>query len=130
MSTRRIVPRIVKFALWLIGIALVLFAIQIMILAYPQLLLSHSAQSGTVTIHYDGEMNPDMDRVASEVDRRLSGCRFYNPTRSDDVYVFHDRSRYNFITRLAMVHPDAQGFNLSVFGNSDVWVLLVKAKVE
>jgi hypothetical protein len=130
MSTRKIVPRIVKFALFFIGIALVLFALQVIVLAYPQLLLSHSAQSGTVTIHYDGEMNPDMDRMAAEVDRRLSGCRFYNPTRSDDVYVFQDRSLYNFITRLAMVHPDTQGFNLSIFGNSYVCVPLVKAKLE
>jgi hypothetical protein len=131
MSPRRIiVRRIVKIALSLMGIALILFTLQVTVLAYPQLLLSHSAQFGTVTIHYDGEMNTDMDRVAADVDRRLRGCRFYDPTRSDDVYVFQDRNLYNFITRLAFVHPDVQGFAISVFDNAYVCVPLVKAKLE
>jgi len=130
MSKRINGPRIVRFAVWLVAIVLILFALQVVVLAYPQLFLSHSARSGTITIYYDGEMNTDMDQVAAEVDRRLSGSRFYDPTRSDDVYVFQDRSLYNFITRLALVNPDAQGFNLSVLGNSYVCVPLVKAKLE
>lgn len=106
--------------LWLILTVLILFGLQVTVLAFPQLMAANSVQSGTITLYYDGAPDAEVDCLAQQVDQRLKASGYYDPTRSDRVFYIRNQTTYNALARLAMVTPLAQGFNLSVLGNSFV----------
>lgn len=110
--------RFLRLILWLTAIMLILFALQITVLAFPQIVLSRCTQVGTVAIYHNAGPDTDFSNLAAEVDRRLQGSRFYDSSRKDRVFLFRGQKLYEFYARLAFVPPQAQGFNLSVFGNS------------
>jgi hypothetical protein len=97
-----------------------LFALQITVLAFPQLLISNSVEYGTVTVYYDGTPSADIGQLASEVDKRLQGSGFYDPSRTERVFFFQSQNLYTMFARLTMVTPLAQGFAISALGNSFV----------
>ena len=105
---------------WLVLAALLLFGVQITLLAFPQLLFSDSARFGTVTVFHDGLAEAQALRLATEVDRRLQGSRFHDPTRSDPLFVFRNRNTYELYLRLIFRKVAPSGFNLPIFGNSYV----------
>jgi hypothetical protein len=112
--------RIGRWVLWLVGVVLVLFALQLTVLAFPQVIISQSVQVGTVRIHHDGNPGIGINNLAAEVDERLRGSGFYDSSRTDRVFFCQSQGLYTLLARLAMVTPQAQGFALSVFGNSYV----------
>jgi hypothetical protein len=109
-----------RWALGLVAVLLVLFAIQLALLAFPQLLVSNTARAGTVVIRYDGSTDPEMATLAEDVNRRLERSGLYDSTRSDRVFYLRNQGLYSFFARLSGVHPKAQGFELSLFGNAFV----------
>jgi hypothetical protein len=109
-----------KSLLWSGSTVLVLFGFQVTLLARPQVLFSDSTRIGTVTVFYDGLPRDQARRLATEIDRRLQGSRFYDSTRSDRVFVFRNRSTYQLYRRLTLSAVVPSGFNLSIFGNSYV----------
>ena len=115
---RSVFRRILRLVLWLVAIILLLFSLQVTILAFPQIALPQYTQVGTVAIYYDGDLDTDIHKLASEVDRRLQASRFYNPSRRDRIFLFQSQKLYQFYARLAFVTPLAQGFNLSIISNS------------
>jgi hypothetical protein len=101
-----------------VAVLLVLFAIQITLLAFPQVLVSNSVRAGAVVIHYDGPREPEIDPLAAEVKWRLQGSGLYDSTRADRVFYFRSQGLYTFFARLSGVQPEAQGFALSLFCNA------------
>lgn len=102
----------------MLAVAVGLFALQITVLAFPQLLMTHSAQSGTVVIYARGGDTGAFRDLAERVDRRLQGSEFYRPSRTDRVYLFEDPGLYRLFVRLSLLRVEPQGYNLSIFGNS------------
>ncbi len=112
--------RIIRYALWLVLLIVVLFGLQLSVLAFPQLVLSNSASSGTVLLYYDGDPDPVVDQLAADVEHRLCGNRFYDSTRTDRAFFFRDLALYEFYVNLTLIPHVPQGYNLPVFGNSYV----------
>ncbi|MCP4570122.1 MAG: hypothetical protein GY841_21280 [FCB group bacterium] len=117
-NPKSISRRFLRVLLWLVAIILILFALQVTVLAFPQIVLSQCEQVGTVAIYHDDASGTDISALATEVDLRLQANRFYESSRRDRVFLFHSQKLFEFYARLALVSPKVQGFNLSVFGNS------------
>jgi len=117
---RTLLRRIGRWGLWAAVILLVLFCLQVTVLAFPQMLLSNSVKSGTVTLFYRGTQCDEYVRYASEVEERLKASGFYDSSRTNDVFYFQSERLYSFFVRLTFLPSIPQGYNLSVFGNSFV----------
>jgi hypothetical protein len=117
---RSFLSRSARVLRWVALAAAVLFVVQIALLAYPRILFSQSARIGTVVLFHDGLTGDQAVRLAGEIDRRLQGSRFHDPTRSDKVFVFRNRKKYELYRKLAFSKVVPSGFNLPIFGNSYV----------
>lgn len=121
MNIKRSFPsKCAKPLLWSGCTVLVLLGFHVTLLARPQVLFSNSTRIGTVTVFYDGLDAEHARRLATEIDRRLRGSRYYDATRNDRVFVFRDRSTYRLYRMLTLSAIVPSGFNLSIFGNSYV----------
>ena len=110
----------VRWSLRLIGLAFAVFALQIGLLAYPQVLLSKEADAGSVVVHYRGDQDPAIQKMASQTDHRLQLGGFGNPEYPSHIFFFPDQRLYSLFTRLARLQPEAQGFGVSFLGTSYV----------
>lgn len=116
--------------MWVAAVLFALFALQVTVLAFPQLIIPHSVQAGTVVIYYDGTPGTDVYKLANEVGKRLQGSGFYDSSRTDRVFLCQSQRLYTLFTLLAMVPKQAQGFGLSIFDNTFVSELRVTGLTE
>lgn len=112
--------RITRYVGWLVGVLALALAVDVSVLAFPQIYMDNKAEAGAVVVYYDGVQSDEFDRLAGQINNRLSGGRFYESSRADRVFVFRDQSLYEKIVRLAFLKPTPQGFHLSILGNSYV----------
>ncbi len=126
MNTKKsFLSKCVRLLRWPVGAILVLFGVQMTLLAFPQILFSDSTRIGTVTVYHDGLAEEDALRLAGEIDRRLQGSRFHDPTRRDKLFVFRSRKNYELYLKLVFLKVAPSGFNLPIFGNSYVCKAIV-----
>lgn len=118
MGKKKAIPRVLRWTLWSLTVLLVLFMLQVTLLAFPQLIVSESVRVGAVELHYDGSQSAEVDRLAANVSKRLRESGFCDSLHTHRVYFIRNQGLYALFARLAMVTPLAQGFALSVFGNS------------
>ncbi|UCD16695.1 MAG: hypothetical protein JSV44_09570 [Candidatus Zixiibacteriota bacterium] len=116
-----------RWGLWLSGLLLALFALQLTVLAFPQLVVTNCVQVGTVVLYYDEASSADIETLAADVEMRLRGSGFYDSTRINRVFFFQNQNLYALYARLTMVPPGAQGFCLPVFNNSFVSAPIIAA---
>jgi len=90
------------------------------ILAFPQLLCRHQVRAGSIRLYYDDMQEGDALELARGVDRRLRASGFGDSAGAARVFLFQRPSAYQWIARLSGVPPAAQGFNLSLLGNTFV----------
>lgn len=119
-TVKRFLRRIATAALWTATLILFLLAIGIGLLAFPQVLLSRTATSGTVVIHSDAGSDADLLKLAANVEHRLRGSRFYDSLRTDEVFYIQNPDLYSIFTTLALMPEEPQGFAISFVGNSFV----------
>jgi hypothetical protein len=112
--------RLLRWGFRVGALVVALVAVQIGLLAFPQILLSKEVRAGSVALHYRGATNPSMAAIAQEADHRLQSGGFGDPERPKDVFFFPQQDLYAFFARLARVPPQAQGFGISFLGNSFV----------
>ncbi|MFC1475434.1 hypothetical protein ACFLQW_00345 [Candidatus Zixiibacteriota bacterium] len=124
---KTLLRRIAGWALWLLVIVAALFALQVTVLAFPQLIVPQSVQVGSVKLYHDGFPEAEINQLAAEVERRLQASGFYDSSRTHRVFFFKNQGLYTLFARLTMVTPLAQGFGLSVFDNSFVSATRVNA---
>lgn len=108
---------------WLLRLAvacLLLLGLYVTVLAFPQLIISHSVRAGTVVLYHDETPGPHINHLAGQVDMRLRASRFYDSSRTDRVFFIQSQGLYTLFARLSMIPPQAQGFCLSAFDNSFV----------
>lgn len=129
-KTKSLKRRLFRYGLRFVLILLALFILQVTFLAFPQIVLHNSTQAGPIQLFYDGEPAPEIDRLAAEVDSRLQGSRFYEPSRHDLIFFFRDQSLYEFYTKLSLLPQVPQGYNLSILGNSYVCGPMVASLAE
>jgi hypothetical protein len=123
-----LVRRITRWIVWLVVVLLALFALQVGVLAFPQIALHNRVQVGAVILYHDGGSDEAMRQLATDVDGRLRGCRFYDSTRVMNLYYFLAQGTYEFFTSLTFLRGGVpQGFNLPELNNSYVSDSLVAA---
>lgn len=110
--------------------ALILFAIQLTVLAFPQILLTNKVESGTISLYYDEGSSDVMLALAEEVDGRLQSSGLYDRSRRDRVYYFQNQSLYELFVRLTFLRRMPQGYNLSALGNSYVSASMVRSLAD
>ncbi|MGB5295455.1 MAG: hypothetical protein WBP34_10930 [Thermoanaerobaculia bacterium] len=115
---RSLSRRIGRWGLWLVVVLLALFALQVTVLAFPQILFSNHLQSGSVVVYFDGQPRDEIARMTENVEMRLHGSGYYDSSRTARVFFFDSQSKYAFFARLSLVTTKAQGFALSVFNNT------------
>jgi len=119
-NSRSLLRRIGRWSLWLAVALLALFALQVTVLAFPQIQFSNHLQSGTVVVYFDGQAQEEIARLAENVEMRLRGSGYYESSLTHRVFFFDSQSKYAFFARLSLVTTQAQGFALSVFNNTYV----------
>jgi hypothetical protein len=90
------------------------------LLAFPQVLCHHQVRAGSIRLYYDDLPEAAARELARAVDHRLRAGGFAGSKRPARVFLFQRSSGYRWITRLAAVPRQAQGFNLSMLGNTFV----------
>ena len=110
--------RVGRVVVWCVLAAVVVFALQLTVLAYPQPFFSDRARAGAVTLYSDATGELPLDSLAWEADRRLRASDLYDSTRNDRVFLIHNEGTFRFFARISFLRPDLQGFNLSLFDNS------------
>ena len=117
MQKRRLIIRILVS---LAGMLAVVLTTYLVLLAFPQVLIPRSVRAGVVHLYYDDSPSAQINRLAVDVDWRLRGSDFYDSLQVYRVFFVRKQGLYTLYCRLAMVTPLAQGFALSLFGNSFV----------
>lgn len=120
LARKTTLRKIAGWFLWLLLSAIALLVFQVAMLAFPQVLFSGEVRIGSVVIHHDEESDGKIRDIAADVNRRIAGSGFSEESRVDDVFFFNSSDKYEWFARLAFVTTDAQGFNLSILGNSYV----------
>ena len=119
MSERRsLSSSLGRWGLGLLLVLLALFALQVTVLAFPQILFARHLQSGSVVVYFDGQARDEIARIVEDVERRLLGSGYYDPSRTSRVFLFDNQLKYALFARLSLVTTEAQGFALSVFDNT------------
>ena len=106
--------------MWVIGVMVIAFGLQVGLLAFPQLLMSNSAHSGSVVVYYDGEDDPAVLLLADATDHRLRAGGFGDPTEPWRIFLFRDPGLYSLFARMGRMPIEAQGFGVSILGTTYV----------
>lgn len=108
---------------WLVWIGAVVVAPLvgwIGLLAFPQVLCRHQVQAGSIRLYYDDMPEAAASELARAVDHRLRASGLADSTGTARVFLLQRPSAYTWIARLSGVPREAQGFNLSLLGNTFV----------
>lgn len=100
------------------------------LLAFPRVLCGNRVRAGSITLHYDAMPAAEADALVGGVERRLAGSGLWDPAGALRACVFRSPARYRLLARLAAVPAEAQGFNLSVLGQTFVSAPRVEALGE
>lgn len=109
---RPLARTLIRWCLRLVVGVMALFAIQVGLLAFPQVLLGNKARAGVVVVHYPGDPDPWIQSLAEETDHRLRAGGFGDSESPERVFFFPDQGLYTLFARLARVPAEAQGFGV------------------
>jgi len=112
--------RLIRLSLWLVAVVIAVFALQVGLLAFPQVVLSNRAESGSVVVYYDGDSDPAVQQLVEDTDRRLRAGGFGDPENPERIFFFRDRRLYSIFARMARQPTEAQGFGISALGTTYV----------
>ena len=119
--------RLIRYSAWLVAVVMVVFGLQVGLLAFPQLLLANKAEAGSVVVYYDGDADPGVQILADDTDRRLRAGNFGVTGDPARLFFFRDQGLYSLFARLTGVPPQAQGFGISFLGTTYVSATRVEA---
>ena len=86
--------RLIRLSLWLVAAVITVFALQVGLLAFPQLLLSNKAESGSVVVYYDGHFDPGVQQLVNDTDYRLRAGGFGDPENPERIFFFRDQGEF------------------------------------
>jgi len=112
--------RLVSYSAWLIAVVIAVFGVQVGLLAFPQVLLSKTAEAGSVVVYYRGDPDPAVQQLVDATDHRLQIGGFGNPESPERLFFFRDPGLYSLFTRLARLPSTPQGFGISFLGTTYV----------
>ncbi|PKK83240.1 MAG: hypothetical protein CVT49_09545 [candidate division Zixibacteria bacterium HGW-Zixibacteria-1] len=127
---KKLSHKLARWGLLLVTVIIAVFALQITVLAFPQMFVSKNIQRGSIKIFYDGDQDAYVAEIAEDVDSRLRATVFYDSTQNTNVYFLRNQGLYKMFVRLSMLPAAPQGFALSIFDNAFVDEARVKELAE
>lgn len=124
---KRVFKSVFRLFLWLGVVLILLLVLDVGLLAFPQPLLRNRVEVGTVVIHYPGDPAPEIQELARQSAHRLQVGGFGDPASPRRIFFFPGQGLYSLFARLARVPPEAQGFGISLLGNTYVSGVRVEA---
>jgi hypothetical protein len=109
-----------KWGLRIFLLLLLLFTLQVSVLAFPQPFFSHSKQVGNCTFYCDTEFDSELAAVMQDVNRRLEAVELHNPNKNPRVFLCNSQRLYSMFAWLTLLNPEVPGYNISLMGNSFV----------
>ncbi len=111
---------VLKWLLRALLLVVLLFTLQVSILAFPQPWFEHREKSVCCTVYSDVPFDAGLRDVLKDVDERLQAVELYQPGEDYRIFLCRNPKRFALFARLAFVSPRVQGFNLSLMGNTFV----------
>lgn len=108
----------IRYFLRFLLMLMMLFVLQVSLLAYPYVWFDHSFTEGSLTLHYDDPISLNIESLALDVSNRIKATELYDPELELDVMLCSEQEKYDRFARLSFVPVTVPGFNLSVFDNS------------
>ncbi|MDH3523432.1 MAG: hypothetical protein OES32_07570 [Acidobacteriota bacterium] len=116
----RIARRILKVFAW-VGLAIVLlFALQVSILAFPSPWFDGSVRKENLSLYYKGAARAEMQALVEDVLRRVQTAEVYREDVHLRVFICPSQDLFDVFARLSRVPTSVPGFNLSLLNNSFV----------
>jgi hypothetical protein len=106
-----------KWTLRVVVLVLILVALDVAILAYPNLLFAHKSRFHEFTVYSNEPLPSQFDRVIDDVRKRIQSMEKARPGAPCDIYLCDTEKLYSFFTRLTRMPSDSMAFCLSAFGN-------------
>ncbi len=104
----------------LMSLVLVLFLLLVGLIAllfFPQPLFTEKLELDGLTLYADTEISPQMQESAREALDRISAIEGLDPNRDYRAFYCRSHRRYNFLSQIARLNPNSQGFGLYYAGN-------------
>jgi len=120
---KKILKRILQISLALV----ILVAIWILALAFPQPFFSDSVSIDNITIYSDNKLAPGINTITSDIVYRLKTASMYDKSNAYDIFICNNQGLFEFFITLAMRDSHIQGLNLSLLGNSFISMTTVAA---
>ncbi len=111
---------VLKWLLRALLLVVLLFTLQVSILAFPHPWFGHREKSDCCTVYSDVPFDAGLRDVLKDVDERLQAVELYEAGENYRIFLCRNPKRFALFARLAFVSPRVQGFNLSLMGNTFV----------
>ena len=117
---------ILKWIVVAITIILLIFTLDMIVLANPYPLFPYQTQFNNLTFHSDEPFNENLLDEIKQVNQQIINLEIYDPSHEMDLFLCQRQKTYNLLARLSFVQTNIPGFNLSVFNNSFISVERIK----
>jgi len=98
--------------------------------AFPYPFFPHKQQYNYCTVYSDTPLETDFQNTIQNLNKRLEANPLNNPGKNNRIFLSHSRKLFGFYTKVCLLNPSIQGFNLSIFGNTFVSVPRVNDMLE
>ncbi len=109
-----------KCLLWIVIVAVLLFVVQVSVLAFPSPWFDKSISKDNLTIYSKDLSSEKMEELVEDVHSRIEAVELYDQDVKLRVFVCPDQGLYNMFARLSLVPTSVPGFNLSILNNTFV----------
>ena len=106
-----------KWTLRVIVLILILVALDVAVLAYPNLLFAHKKSFDEFTLYSNQPLPSGFGQVVDSVRERIEAMENARPGAPCDIYICDTQRLYSFFTRLTRKPSSSMAFCLSAFGN-------------
>lgn len=111
-------------------LAILLVMLWLSIPAFPYPFFTHRYQYEYCTVYSDSPLDSDFDDIISNFNKRLEASPLYDRDKNNRIFLSHSRKLFGFYTKVCLLNPSIQGFNLSILGNTFVSVPRVNDMFE
>ncbi|MBC8368241.1 hypothetical protein H8E52_12615 [bacterium] len=108
---------VLKSLISLVLILVLLLVGLVALLFFPQPLFAEKLELEGLTLYADTEISSQMQESAREALQRISAIEGLDPNRGYRAFYCESHRRYAFLSQIARLNPNSQGFGLYYAGN-------------
>jgi hypothetical protein len=112
------IRRVAKWALWALGVVLVLIALYLSVFFLPYPLFRNHLEHAGFSVYSDREIPSDFEAVLDDARRRVDAMELAPDRRPPRLFVCQSQRLFAFYVRAAGLRHTGQGLLISVAGNA------------